>query len=688
MKALATSLFATTALHLFAQASFAAEVLEEVIITNEASSHHEGLTEDSHTLNQDMISRQTADTLGELLINTPGVANASFGQGVGRPMLRGLAGTQVGIFSNGIQVQDVSASSPDHATMVDPSDASRIEIIHGPEALFYGGGYSGGVINIVKHHIHESPLPKNQGSLSTALSSNNQGKQVKGNLDLGMDNWILHLEGFGRKNEDYTSGKGKISNSDNKGAGGNIALSYADNDRGFIGASVSQLDYDYAVPNPHNHDLRIKPKSTDVNVRSEYRFTDSPISSWSNILAYTDYSHKEFEDGEAEAYFKKQSAQIKSWFDHEIIDGMTGSIGMDIEYQSNALCHSHDGCDRIPRYNQPWNGSKGDHFHTEDGYDFSHGTPMPETKTTDYGLFLIETLPWAQGTIRAGLRGGYRQITSNPVNIELDNRQSRHYYTDKDFSTLNASVQGAWQLNDSNTLNLTLSHNERAPEAEELFYNGEHHATSSYQLDNPNLDTEKSNTINIAWHLNHDRIATTFSLFYTDFDSFIYNARLPFTDPDHGNPVYRHAQAGATFTGAEFSIDTKPFEQFSAFGLNFFADIVRAQLKEGTNKNLPRIPPASLGLAAVYQTDNLLLQSDIRSYLAQDNVADNETKTPRYSTFNLQGRYDQKLGKYTGWLALKGNNLTNQYGENAVSYLKRYAPVMGRNIVFEVGIKF
>ena len=56
----------------------------------------------------------------------PGVANASFGENVGRPVIRGLQGPRIGILSNSMAVNDASSLSQDHAVSVEPFLADQI----------------------------------------------------------------------------------------------------------------------------------------------------------------------------------------------------------------------------------------------------------------------------------------------------------------------------------------------------------------------------------------------------------------------------------------------------------------------------------------------------------------------------------------------------------------------------------
>lgn len=85
--------------------------------------------------------------LGDSLTHTPGVSATSFGPSASRPVLRGLQGERVKVLSNGIGSIDVSNTSVDHAPVVNPLLAQRVEVLRGPQSLLYGSSASGGVVN-------------------------------------------------------------------------------------------------------------------------------------------------------------------------------------------------------------------------------------------------------------------------------------------------------------------------------------------------------------------------------------------------------------------------------------------------------------------------------------------------------------------------------------------------------------
>jgi hypothetical protein len=92
-------------------------------------------------------------TIGETIEHTPGVSATSFGPNASRPVLRGLQGERVRVLTDGVGSTDVSNTSVDHAVVINPLLAERVEVLRGPEALLYGSAAIGGVVNVIDRRI-------------------------------------------------------------------------------------------------------------------------------------------------------------------------------------------------------------------------------------------------------------------------------------------------------------------------------------------------------------------------------------------------------------------------------------------------------------------------------------------------------------------------------------------------------
>lgn len=640
------------------------------------------------------IDEKAGSTLGVLLESLPGMANASFGAGVGRPVIRGMGGSRVKILQNGSDVADVSAMSSDHAPMADAGAARQIEVLYGPATLIYGGGAIGGVVNVEDERIHEQPLDSVNGSLGVKGSSVDEGYHVDASVDAGRGNWVLHLDGFDRDADHYRSGSEagrsyRIANSDSQGQGGAVALSWADGQHGFVGGSVSFLDHDYGVPYTSGDPFRVQPKQVRYDLKGAW-WPDldgawSWVEEWRSALSFSDYEHAETEPGLDVALFDQQSWEFQSHIRHAPMGEWQGSVGIQLAWQELALCHDHGGCSGIPSHEAPWDGSMGYNLQNRllHGYHFSHDTPMPTTQTLQTGLFMVEQRDWKHGTLEVGARVDRVRVEADPDPVNLVWRQARSYYKDKTFTPVTLSAAATWVLDGQQRLGISLARAQRAPDTPALYWNGDHHATFSFQLDNPDLGIETAYTLDIDWlyqgDTNHWRVA----LYYYQFDDYLYNDLKSFADPFHGNAVYRHEQVDARFYGSEFSLR---HELGNAWQVDAGADVVKAEQRDG--QPLPRIPPASFLLALNWAQAGWQARLETRSVLSQHQVAATESRTAGFVFINASAGYRQTLKRGAIHWQLAVQNLMDEYALNHVSYLKQIAPLPGRNITLGARYRF
>lgn len=673
---------------LYSTASMANTAIEEIVIQGHAKHPEHALgAEPIYVISGDNLARLNQHSLGELLSQTPGIKNSSYGAGVGRPVIRGMSNQRVKIMQNGLDNSDVSAMSSDHSPMSAIHSAESVEIIQGPKALLYSGSALAGVVNVRDQRIKKQAETGFNADLTLAeYGSNHHSFKQAATVQTGNERWHISLDGFQQNNHDYRahtaiSKSQRIHHSDTESLGGGIGLSFFPTADSYIGFSLAQLRHDYAVPNADNENLRINPKQNHYELHAGQRHISDKLRAWDISLSLLDYQHQEKEDGIPEALFKKRSWQFKTTMDYAFNEAWQGTAGVQASYQRLLLCHDHDGCYRIPSYGKSNNVS--DHLHAAHGYDFSHETPMPTTRNRQAGLFIVQEYQWHGGLIELGARIDHHQIQLKPSNIAPEGRQQASYYRNKSFTPFNLSAASTWHIGALQQIGLSLASKQRAPEAEEMFWNGAHHATFIYQLDNPKLKKERALASNLSWVWDSE-IYSRIDVFYYDIQDFIFNQQQPFIDPFHGDEVYRYQQKAARIYGAEAQIILPLTALTDGLALDIRADAVRAELKHGSHRAIPRTPPASLALALRWQNENWFSQIDISGYARQNKTAAEESATAGYYQLNAQL---ERRFKHLN-LSLKANNLSNQRGMNHISYLKRQAPIMGRNFIAAIKVHF
>src|SRR3546814_10450834 len=221
------------------------------------------------------ISRQLKPTIGETLANQPGVSATSFGPNASRPVLRGFQGERVRVLTDGIGSFDVSNTSVDHAVVINPLTADRIEVLRGPSALLYGSAAIGGVVNVIDSRIPRGVPDEtiHVDGIATYGSAANE-RSISGAVEAPLDDKIVvHFDGSYSKTGDMDTGghiltpalraeaarssdpaiaalanlKGELPNSAARtwDVAGGVALV---TEGGNLGFSVSHFDSLYGVP--------------------------------------------------------------------------------------------------------------------------------------------------------------------------------------------------------------------------------------------------------------------------------------------------------------------------------------------------------------------------------------------------------------------------------------------------------
>jgi iron complex outermembrane receptor protein len=614
-------------------------------------------------LKGDRLRHKREASLGDTLSGELGVASSSFGPGAGRPIIRALDGPRIRILENGMDTLDISSLSPDHAVTVESLNASRIEILRGPAMLLYGGGAIGSVVNVVSNRIPRRLFKSLDGNFetrgNTATAERSGAFNAYGSIG---DHISLSASGFRRKTSDYSipgranksdpnSKKGTVRNSGVNSGGGSIGGSIV-GERGFLGGSVSRLESKYGIP-PSPEASRINLVQNRYNMAGEL---DNPVIGFDKLkvkFGYNDYQHKEIENtGEIGTIFRNKGLESRTEFLHAPIASWKGVIGVQFKDRSFSAL----GEEAI----------------------------TPKTNSRDTGLFLVEERNWDRFRLEFG--GRYEHASQDPKNgINLSRK----------FNLYNVSVGGLWKFIDGYSVGISATRGQRAPATEELYTNGPHQATETFQTGNQALKKETSNNIDISLRKTTGFVKWKTNFFYNRFNNYIFWASADIDgngiadrvdedgvlDPNGEFLVQNIAQEGATFYGVEAEIifSLKP----ETLDLRLFTDYVRARLDN--DGNVPRTTPQRFGLEFNHKTGPWAFNLTTIYVLRQNRRAKLETSTPDYTLVNANASYLIKATKSVGiTVFLQGKNLLNEEIRVHTSFLKDYVPRPGRALI--VGI--
>src|SRR5690606_32523835 len=132
------------------------------------------------------------------------------------------------------------------------------------------------------------------------------------------------------------------------------------------------------------------------------------------------------------------------------------------------------------------------------------------------------------------------------------------------------------------------SRSQRAPSAQELYADGVHLATNTYEIGDAGLDVETANAVELTLRKTEGPLTGSVSAYHYVYDDYIFARTL---DQYEDFRLIQYSQADATFTGLEGEL-TQAFTPW--LSATVFGDYVRGELKGGGG-NLPRIPAARVG---------------------------------------------------------------------------------------------
>ena len=629
-------------------------------------------------LEGDELVLRRAATLGETLDGQPGITATHFGAGASRPVIRGMDGPRVKVLSDGAEVQDASTISPDHAVGVEPMLAQQIEVLRGPSALAYGGGAIGGVVNVLDRKVPTAiPSKGYEGSVELRAGSAARDSAAAFEITGGAGNIAIHAEGVKRNAGDYRVGSGwpggdRVVGSYNDTSTGSLGLSWI-GDRGYLGVAVTQQRSRYGLPG-HNHSFEgchthgdhlhcgsheeeegaehdhdhdhadggavpyVDLRSERWDLRGELR---DPFAGFSRLrlrAGVTDYRHDEIEGGAVATRFSNKAHDGRLELEHYPIAGWRGVLGLQTSQRDFSALGEE-------AYVQP-------------------------TLTKKNSLFVVEEYKTGDWRFEAGLRQEWQRIEARTAGTE-----TKH-------SGTSASVGAVWNFAPQYSLGTSFTHASRLPTAEELYADGLHMATATYERGNANLGRETSRNIDLT--LRKLAGPTTFSLsaFHNSVGNYIYARTLDQVD---GLQLVDYSQRDVTFTGVEGQVRQR---LNSIWAVTVFGDYVQARLSSGGNRNLPRIPAQRLGAKVDASWNAWQAQAEIYRVARQDRVADFETATPGYTMLNLSLNYSTRLGGQDWQFYGKANNLTNELAYAHTSFIKNAAPLAGRNVTVGARMTF
>jgi iron complex outermembrane receptor protein len=612
--------------------------------------------------------QQRAATLGESLDGEAGIHATHFGAGASRPIIRGMDGPRIGVLANGMELHDASTISPDHAVVVEPLLVERVEILRGPAALAHGGAV-GGVVNVIDKKIPTTRPEKGyEGAAELHWGSAANEKTGVLGLTTSAGPLVFRVEAADRNAKEYRIGRGwrseegdrKVPGSFSDSQIGSFGVSWV-GDQGYLGAAYTRQHAEYGLSGHEHADCHLHGSyRIHCGSHGEHHHTHAEHESvpevdmtshrwdlrgeWRNPLAgvdalrlkgsHTRYGHDEKEGGAVATAFRNRANDVRLELLHAPLAGWRGMVGV-----------SH--------------GLRNFSANGEEQF-------VPATRTQKHSVFIVEEYKSSKWSLQAALRHDRQSVLM------------REGFNQRTHQGTSMSLGTVWKFSPGWQASASLSHAVRLPSAEELFSNGMHMATNTWEIGNSSLKKETNNALDLGVRkLNGD---TTWSVhaYHYRINGYIYGRAV---HEDEGVQLQHYTQANARFTGAEAQIRQRLNRYV---GVSVFGDVVRARLAGGGN--LPRMPAARLGLRVDASWSGWEAQAEWVQVMQQNRITAYEESTGGFGMLNMTASY--RFAQSPVQLFIQAENLIDRLGYAHTSVISRSAPLKGRNITVGLRMDF
>ncbi|MFZ4679129.1 MAG: TonB-dependent receptor [Flavobacterium sp.] len=604
------------------------------------------------------LQQKGTATLIEGLATIPGVSQVSTGTSIGKPVIRGLSGNRVLVYSQGVRLENQQFGE-EHGLGLNDSGIESVEVIKGPASLLYGSDPLGGVLYF---NPEKFANPKEfKTDFSQRLFLNSLGSNSSLGLKTSTENWKFLASGSFNTHADYQVPNGeRLTNTRYNETDLKTGIGYSNSSF----SSVLRYNFnklDLGIPEngiaeqSTSHTTTFPKQAVDnhiLSLHNNFYFKNSKLDA---DLGYIFNDRREFEDSNIAILHMK----LRTFnYDLKYYLPKLGKIETIVGVQGMHQTNTNLGAELL----------------------------IPDARTNDFGVFGTANYEFGKNVLQAGLRFGNRKVTSETHGV-IGN-EGYFEAIDKSFDSFNASLGYKTNLTDDFTLRLNIASGFRAPNLAELTSNGVHEGSNRYEIGNDNLENEQ----NLQTDLNLEFKSSHFELFANGFYNHINN--YIFITPNgtviDGNNVYDYVQANAKLYGGEGGIH---FHPHPLDWLHFTSSFETVIGKNNNGNNLPLIPANKWNntFKGEFEIKNWWKEGfatlNLENTFAQNNNSEFETKTNDYTLVNLGLGGKLIINKAVFNFNLNANNVFNKIYVSHLSRLKTDGiPNIGRNIV--LGINF
>ncbi len=621
---------------------------------------------EAHRLSQVLggreLDRRLDVTVAETLEGEAGLSSGSMGPGPARPVIRGLSGDRILVLEDGERVGDVSSGSADHAVAVEASSAQRIEVVRGPAALFYGSNALGGVVNVVREEIPGELPDRPLGTVLFQGQSVNRGGAASGTYRQAVGDFALRAEASGRWTDDVRTPDDRLPNSWIRTYSGALGGGWV-RDFGHVGGVARLYRSEYGIPpDPvSGHAAGVTIELERDALRGEAVVTElGGLGQLTATGSYTRYDHREIEaSGAVGTAFGQNTGVGELVLRHRALGPFTGG-GFGIRGQ--------------------WQD-----------YVSDNGRTVVRSDELAGAIYGIEELELGRWFFEVGARYDSHRISPRGV-TDVRGVPVR----ERTYQNLSGSVAALRELADGWRLGAAVARAFRAPSSDELYSQGPHLAAYTYEVGNPDLESETGVGADLFVRVDRPGISAEAGVFWNEISDYSY----PINTAERRGSLFvsRFVNTDARFYGAEVS---GRWEVTGDLVLDGDVSYVHAS-NLALDEPLPLIPPLNGRLSLGYDRERWFVEAGWKGAAEQARVPERPElpagspgycdrasepgcrpvpgeflPTDGYGIFNAAAGFRWFPGHQAHSITLRLENLTNELYRNHLSRIKELSPEPG-----------
>lgn len=599
-----------------------------------------------------------AVNMGEAIARIPGVYQSSLGNGIAKPVIRGMQGMRVVSLVNGLRIEGQQWGG-DHGMGMAELGIGSVEIIKGPASLLYGADALGGV-------IYYADVPY------VASGTREIQSQTMGQLNtLGGVSRLLWRES-GKKVR-WMFGSSYANHADFGLPSGRFAQNSRFNELVVKGGlsfngkkSVHQIRYTYnhtttGIPG-HTHDSLATPET--FQVLEQKRYYTLPAQFFSNHYVSSDNKW----------YMNKHEFQVLLGYTNNSL----------IEYDEKVTIPSLSMHLGNKLYSFRWINKQFENWKITSGFQGmfqvntnatnASDTLIPNSTTLDNGLYSTAQVKRENWNFQFGIRYDIRLLQTK---YSFNGRPK----INSKYDGWNASI-GAVRSSDIVTFRSSVATGFRAPHLTELLSNGFHHGALRYEIGDLDLIPENATQLDLTIEVDKEHYVFIFNPFINRISNYIYIQPI---DSSIANiPVFEYRQLDEVyFHGSDIAFHYHPH---FLHNLHYEGSYSLVKATTFSDSSVSLLPQPRLQNSLKYSINlgkRLIFKQVMFHYTwmgKQNQVAFNESISNSYHLLDAAIQLEWK-GK-SEWVFNVGcKNLTNTRYIDHLSRLKNIQmPGPGRNL--------